>query len=353
MLKNVKIGIVLVLSLISICGKAQQAKSWTDGPLTMSDFKLAGPEAASFADTSSAFFTLVRENKVVKTKGVTYKYQDVNAAFLKDRSWVKEGFMSAALLQKHQIEFDILQYYANMYREDYLFYEDTDRHRFEEWFDGNKGKLSESDYLDLYKHAVDEFRRTGDVSAYPVTRTPFDITQHPYNAAKAAQELHVALVGMIPIGDLGRVPEITHMAASVGYGYTEGKNYFNSDLTFAALAFMHRCYINVNASYGRILFSQGRTAFSLFGGLGYSTWKEDTIFTPSLAGGPTLTQGLCVDVSLHKTLNFLSEKPQEREQKVRVRLYMDETYVISQRVISPTVNLSVGFNFGFRALTRP
>lgn len=353
MLKNVKTGIVLVLSLISICGKAQQAKSWTDGPLTMSDFKLAGPEAASSADTSSAFFTLVRENKVVKTKGVTYKYQDVNAAFLKDRSWVKEGFMSAALLQKHQMEFDLLQYFANLYRDDYLFYDDNVRYRYEEWFDGNKGKMSEKEYLDLFHQAVEEFHRTGDASKYSVSREVFDITKFPYKAAAEANELHLALVGSIPLGDLGRISDIPHVMASVGYGHLSGKNYLSADFTFAALAFLHRGYLGLNASYGRILFSKGKTNFSLFTGVGYSSWKEDNIRSATLAGGPLLSQGICVDISLHKTLNFLAESPQEREQKLRLKLYVDEMYVIRQKVLSPSVNLSVGFNFGFRHLSRP
>lgn len=350
MLKKVKTGIILVLSLISICGKAQQAKSWTDGPLTMSDFPLAGPEAASFADTSLAFFTLVRENKVVESKGVTYKYLDVNAAFLKDRSWVKEGFMSAALLQKHQIEFDLLQYFANLYRDDYLFYHNPVLSLNEEKFDGNKGKMPENEYIQMYNEALDEFHRTGSSSNYSVSREPFDITKLDFLTDKGANDYHLALVGLFPTGDMARLADISHTALMLGYGYREGKNFFMADLSVSPSFFGFRSHYSFSVDYGRDLFSIGKSSLGLYAGLVYSLWKDFDIFSETIASGIGFTQGLCFDVPLHKTYNFLAKSPYVREQKLQFRVYVDEVFIARQRVFTPSIIFSVGFNFGLRRI---
>ncbi|MDY6444666.1 MAG: hypothetical protein SPK76_06535, partial [Bacteroidales bacterium] len=84
--------------LLPFGSRAQISRSWMEGPLTWNDFQLAGPERADDPATSRASFSLMRENKVVKAGGITYKYQDVWAAISPVQSWVKPGRQNVEFL---------------------------------------------------------------------------------------------------------------------------------------------------------------------------------------------------------------------------------------------------------------
>ena len=350
----------------AVCCAGQSLRSWTSGPLTWDDFRPAGPEVAGESAASYASFSLIRENKKVRTKGVTYKYQDVSAAVVPQQSWVKPDGKNDAALRKHQQEFDILQYYATLYREDFMFYNDTLTYRYENYFGTEaKHRLPEMVYLDQFKTAVAAFRETGDASAYPVSREAFDITSYPSHIAPGASEAHFALLRIFPTGDLGKVFSPA-TGFSAGYGFREGKNYFNADLS---IAFADVClkgydasngvaiaaegsFLGFSAKYGRVLFSPGRTELSLFAGVGYNGWKEGHLISPSTVKGVTLTEGICLDIHLHRTFNYLAKTPQVRDSALELKLYADEMYVAARKLVVPTVNVAVGFNFGFRELSR-
>ncbi len=104
------------------------------------------------------------------------------------------------------------------------------------------------------------------------------------------------------------------------------------------------------ASYAS--FSVGKAECSLFGGVGYTSWKKGVVMNHPLACGLTLSEGITADIPLHRTYNFLAKSPQAQDLGVRVKLYVDEMYVAAQKTVMPTVNLSVGVNFGFTKLSR-
>ena len=136
-----KKGLILLVTCLApaVCCLGQGPRSWTSGPLTWNDFQIAGPERADTSATSHVSFSLIRENKKVKTKGITYKYQDVSAAIDPKQSWVKAEGQNDRNLRKHQQEFDILQYYAERYREEYMFYTDPKTDRYENYFTREAG----------------------------------------------------------------------------------------------------------------------------------------------------------------------------------------------------------------------
>lgn len=359
--------LVSCMGLGAACCGAQGLRSWTEGPLDWNDFQLAGPERADTSAVSYASFSLIRENRKVKKEGITYKYQDVSAAIDPRQSWVKAEGRNDRNLQALQQEFDILQYYAALYQEDFMFYTDTRVDRFENYFEAeSKHKLSEMAYLEQFQSAVEEFRRTGDASACPVSREPFDISKYPCQVASGASEMNISLISVFPTGDLARMftPAV---GFSAGYGYREGKNYFCADLSAGVIGLdlqgfdfeygggsysVEGSYFSAAVKYGRILFSSGRTAFSLFAGAGYTAWKEGHLLSKATVGGLTFTEGLCVDVHLHRTVNFLAKTPQAQDAGLQFRLYADEIYYAPGKIVTPTVNLGVGLHFGFRKLSR-
>ena len=357
--------LISVMALLLPLGcRAQFSRSWTEGPLTWDDFQLAGPDLADNPAASEASFSLLRENKVVKANGITYKYQDVTAAISPAQSWVKPGEQSAYNLQQRQQEFDILQFYADRYREDYMFYDDLRLDRYEMYFDEVKHKLSESEYLEQYREALETFHRTGDASAWPVSREPFDITTYPVKMAPGASEGLFSLFTAVPVGDLGKIFKPI-VGLSAGYGYREGRSLFSAEFAVATSVtftnsgtpavgafYVNATYVGIMGKYGYRILSADNVELSLFAGLGYSSWKAGAIMDKPVASGFTLSQGLRVDFPLHRTFNYLAKTPRVQDMGLLIRFYVDEMYVSRAKIFAPTINMSVGLNFGFRKLTR-
>lgn len=349
----------LLLSAALPCG-AQNTRPWTAGPLSWSEFsQVQGEDAASYAS-----FSLMRENRIVKAKGISWKYQDVCAAFDPGQSWYNPWVARVADLQRHQQEFDILQHFAAQYRDDFLFYNDQQYHRFEEFLgDDEKGKLSEAAYLERYRAALDAFHATGDASPYPASREPFDITRFPVRMAAGSKVGHFSFLSVFPLGGLAQLFPPA-FGFSGGLGYREGKSVLGLDLLYGICGltiegdeayktiFTSGVYLGFLASYSRVLFSVGKAECSLFGGVGYTSWKKGVVMNHPLACGLTLSEGITADIPLHRTYNFLAKSPQAQDLGVRVKLYVDEMYVAAQKTVMPTVNLSVGVNFGFTKLSR-
>ena len=358
------IVLTALLCLAAVSGNAQGVKLWTEGPLTWDDFQTV-EERGDASRTSFASFSLYRENKTVRTKGISYKYQDVCAMIAPAQSCVLAGAQDDRTLAQYQQEFDILQHFAVRYREDFMFYHDTKMNRFEEYFDReSKHKLAETYYVTQYRQAVERFRQTGEAGGYPVSREPFDVTAFPVQVASGASEGLVLLSATIPVG---RYAELFHpgVCVSGGYGYQEGKGYFRALLSVGNLGVLtegissglvwlisNGTYVGLSGEYGRIVGSWGKVNLSLFGGVGYSAWKQGHLLVKTPYKGFVLSEGLCVDIHLHRTFNFLSQKPQAQDSALQVKLHVDEMYIAAEQAVAPSIHLGVGMNFGFRNLSR-
>lgn len=360
-----RIVLFLVFCLASVaCCFGQNVRSWTAGPLTWDDFSPARLERADTSATSYASFSLIRKDKTVRTKGVTYMYRDVTAALVPVQSWVKPEGRNDQALRNHQQEFDILQYFATLYRDDFMFYNDTLLYRYEDYF-GNESKhrLVETVYMAKFKDAVAEFRRTGDASAYPVSREPFDITRFPFQVAPAALEAHIGFVSIFPTGDLARIYSPAH-GFYTGFGYREGKDYFSADLSLSLAGALISGFdardgseftataaacLGFSAKYGRVLFSPWGTSLSVFAGVGYTSW---VLTVPETVKGATLTEGVCLDVPLHSTVNFLARRPRVQNLALQFKVYADEMYQAAQKIFVPTINVSAGLNIGYRKISK-
>ena len=169
-----------ILLFASLCCRAQFYRSWADGPLTRYDFQMPFPENAGNVKDAYISLSLIRENKVVKSQDIVYKYQDIMASIIPGQSWISPEARTEATLARLQKEFDVFQHFASRYRDDYLFYNDLRQDQYENYFpETNKHKLPESWYLEQYRLAVQEIGNTGDASPYPVSREAFDITKVP------------------------------------------------------------------------------------------------------------------------------------------------------------------------------
>ena len=60
-----------------------------------------------------------------------------------------------------------------------------------------------------------------------------------------------------------------------------------------------------------------------------------------------------LEFPLKKTMNFLAKKPQLQILNLNVKLYVDELYNASEKIIMPTFNLAVGLDYGWHLITRP
>lgn len=360
--------LIILFACYGVFCQAQSWKTWSSGPLTWDDFQIVDPEFADTSATSYASFTLIRENKTVKTKGIAYKYQDVSAAINPAQSWVKAEGRNDLNLKKIQQEFDVLQHYATLYREDFMFYNDEKLNKYENYFPAeSKHKLSETAYLEMFRSAVEKVHKTGDASKYPVSREPFDITHYPSKMDPGAMEAIILLTTIIPTGELSKMFSPA-FGVTAGFGYREGKNTFRTDLTLGvigpkpgkiytqtmtgALIITEGSCLGLTAKYGRIVFASNSINLSLFAGAGYTSWKNGTLFSKPVISGLTLTEGICLDVHLHRTFNYLAKIPQAHDFGLQFRIYSDQLYHAAQKALIPTVNFSAGLCFGFRKLSK-
>ena len=355
-----------LLLLASVCCRAQFSRPWTDGPLTWYDFQMAAPEGAGVENAAHASFSLIKENKVVKSSDTVYKYQDIVASIIPGQSWVASGSRTDANLARLQTEFDVFQYFASLYRDDYLFYNDTRHDQYEEYFPGeNKHKLSETWYLEQYRLAMEEIKDTGDASRFPVQREPFDITKAPCHIEEGSTRALFSLVGTFPGGALRQEFEPAY-GFSAGLGHREGKGMFGAELAIEAVG-PHNigydehggsidtkgAFLRFMAYYARYLFSEGKMGVNVSAGAGYSAWKPGLIISDPLFSGPTLTQGVNLEFPLKKTMNFMAKKPQLQVLNLNVKVFVDELYDKSAKTIMPTFNIAVGVDYGWHLITRP
>ena len=356
-MKGIRLGITGLLLTAAFCCNAQDLVRWTDGPLTWERFQRID---STQTDPFKVSYTLAKEKKRVKSDGVLYKYQDVTAAIDNQQSWVKTGEDTEANLQKIQHEFDLLQYFAEQCRTDYLFYKDTEFNYYENYFGiDTKRRLPETVYIERYRAALASDQQ------YPVSREPFDITKVPCQIEKGSSDAIISLIDVIPTGELAN-----HFGSAIGfragYGHREGKSLFSAELTvghtglnlsnfnpFVVSAIgVKGAYIGLLARYGRMLFPIKEGGFYLSGGAGYSCWKHGDVMSRAAFGGFTLSQGIDVIVPLRTTMNFISKTPQRREMSLHFRLAVDEMYDAPQKILMPTICLSAGLDFGFRNITK-
>ena len=355
-----------ILLLASLCCRAQFYRSWADGPLTRYDFQMPFPENAGNVKDAYISLSLIRENKVVKSQDIVYKYQDIMASIIPGQSWISPEARTEATLARLQKEFDVFQHFASRYRDDYLFYNDLRQDQYENYFpETNKHKLPESWYLEQYRLAVQEIGKTGDASPYPVSREAFDITKVPCRIEEGSTRVLFYLISVFPGSALRREFEPAY-GLSGGVAHREGKGMFGTELSIAAVG-PHNfgydenggsfdtkgAFLRFMAYYGRYLFSEGKMGVNVFAGAGYSAWKPGLIIADPLFAGATLTQGVNLEFPLKKTMNFLAKKPQLQILNLNVKLYVDELYNASEKIIMPTFNLAVGLDYGWHLITRP
>lgn len=348
----------------ALCGNAQGILRWTDGPLTWERFQRVD---STQTDPYKATFSFSKENKKVKIDGILYKYMDVSAALDTGQCWVQTGKDTDENLQRLQKEFDLLQYFAERYRTDYLFHSSPELTNQHDAYFGTDKKhhLPEVVYIDGYRAALEACKNGKSYEDYHVSREPFDISKVPCQIEKGSSDAIISLVDVIPTGELAN-----HFGPAVGfragYGHREGKSLFSAELTvghtgldlsnfnpFRVSAIgVQGAHIGLMARYCGRLFPIKEGGVYLSGGAGYSCWKHGDIMAHVAFGGITLSQGVDIIVPLQKTMNFVARKPQLRDMSLHFRLSVDEMYAAPQKLLAPTISLSAGLDFGYRNITK-
>lgn len=362
-MKGFRLGITGLLLTAAFCCNAQDLVRWTDGPLTWERFMRVD---STQTDPYWVSYTLAKENKQVKSGGILYKYQDVSAAIDIQQSWVKTGEDTDANLQKIQHEFDLLQYFAEQCRTDYLFYKDTEFNYYENYFGiDTKRRLPETLYIERYRAALASDQKDGTSADYPVSREPFDITSVPCQIEKGSSDALISLLGVFPSGYVATQFNPAYGFVT-GYGYREGGNFYAAQLgiglagekivgylTEARLPIIvEGAYIGALLRYGRRVLPIRTGGLYLSAGVGYSCWKYGHLAGETISGGLTLTQGLDCIVPVRTTMNFIAKTPQRREMALHFRLAVDEMYDAARKKLMPTISLSAGLDFGFRNITK-
>ena len=336
--------LLFLLCAIPFCCQAQSLRRWNEGPMNWTGFRTAEP---SDSVSSHVSYTLAKKKEHFKARGATYYYLDYSAAFIPETSRVKEGAKNDAELQSLQKEFDILEYFARAYRDELL-------------YANVKDIPKETDYIARFRAALEEARLTGDYSKYALSREPFDVSAIEYDAPSKFTGVTPALFTDLPIGDQGRVVYPT-VGFSGAFELGRDKHAFGLQAQIGVSAY-RRHYLNlvkktvpyfgITAFYRRELMSGDKANLSVWGGPGFSGRHHELIDEYVLIGGPSLSEGIIVDLFAGRAVSLSRGHPEQVDRYWQFELTVNELYNLSQGKVFPAVNLSAGLYFQSRHITR-
>ena len=343
-MKKFLLSLVLLLSSAMVCCWAQDVRRWGEGLPDWSGFRVADE-----ADSPDYFvsFTLLRDKKVVRKDGVTYKYMDYTGAILPYMSWVKAEAMNEARLSVVRKDFDILEYYARILRDELLFTFDKDKEK-------------EKEFNQRFQAAREAAHATGDYTKYMVARDSFDVSKIQYETAVFHHGVTVGLFSNIPFGDQGRlVYPSAGLAVVYEFGHERGG--FQAEINVGASPF-RRHYLGLNRKlvpymsaftlYRGEVARNDKWRFSLYGGPGYSTRNFEEYDTRKPVGGLSFCGGVCADFLLGRTVSLSSRHPEQSNRFLQFKLSCNQMYNSRQRKVVPSVNLSAGLWFQSTSIKR-
>ena len=345
------IFILLFLGSAALCpGQDKGLRIWPDTPTDWSGYQVVEPSREEPSFTS---FTLYKEKKSFRKDGINYSYIDVTAAIRPAQSWVRSDAMTETELSSVRRDFDLLEFFALQYRDALLTTQDKD------------GFLM-IEYTRQFEDARERVRKGADLSAYSLPAAPFDITQLAWIRSDRSSGVFLGLGTRIPFGSLTRM---ISPAIGLDFGFERrwGRNAFLLGGT-AGIHFLTYRYFDItgawnnqhqtpsfaiSAGYGRDLFSTEELRLSVhagpaFGGYVFSTNGAMGV----LAGGPGLSEGLCLDYVISRSISFSGRSPEYSDTSLRFRLYSDQIWILGQNYFLPTLNLSVGIHFDSRLLSK-
>ena len=339
-----------LLLLSALPGRAQELRKWSEGLPDWSGFQIAGPARDS---SSYASFTMIKNKVKVVRDGVVYHYLNITAAIDPSRSWVKADQMSDEELALIRQDFDLLEYFARLYRDDLLFEKDRD---------GTQQK----NYIERFHNAQGRVREGESLSRYALQAGEFDITQVPVTFSERSSGVSFGLFTGLPLGSLGRLL-YPSFGVSAGYEFRKGPSSLLIDASVGLNAFKRHYYglegswinhsmassVCLSVQYGRELAAAGPWRLSAGAGPCYSArifnYNRNAAYT---IGGIGLSEGLCADLLFRRAMIFSSRRPERSDAYLRLRLYSDQIWNGPLKNIIPTVNLSVGLHFDSRSISR-
>ena len=336
--------IVLLFFSVALACRAQDVRRWSEGLPDWSGFRIANESDSA---SSYAAFTLIKEKRTVRIKGVKYHYLDVTSALLPYNSWVKADAMNAAELFAVQRDFDLMEYFARSFRDSLFF--TTDKN----------GKM-ERGYVERFRAAQQQAHTTGDYSEYALPGDPFNISNVPYDVSNNHLGESIGLFSNMPFGSQGRLL-FPSVGASLALEFGRERNGFQVEAAIGVSPFRNRYvglrsqivpYVGVFALYRRELFSEGSWRFSVYCGPGYSVrvFNQETFRTK--VGGVSLCEGVSADYYLGRSVIFSTAYPEQVDRFLQFKLSFNQIYNALQQKLVPSVNLTAVILFQGSGINR-
>lgn len=335
---------LLLLAAALLETRAQAIIRWSDGIKDWSGIRISEP-----TDTlpSSISFTLLKEKKSVRTPGITYRYREITAAIIPGQSYIRPDAMTESTLQTIRKDFNILEYYARLLREELL-------------FTTNPQQKLEQQYIALFREAREKAHLTGDYSPFILPDDSFDITRVPFESSRRFHGIALSLFTNIPLGDMGR---LLYPAAGVSLSFGLGQNNSSllAEIDYGLSLYRNRNYdlrdnpvpyIGAFVMYRGALVHTGRWNLSLLGGPGFTLRAFDHLDYRQYIYGPALNEGLCADLHLNRKIWFSSRRPELADTFLRFTLSCGQAYNPAQKLICPSINFAVGVYFQDRTIKK-
>lgn len=349
-MKNI---ITLLLGILISWGAAAQMLPHHEGTcLSWDDFQVRDASE----DGSSSQLIVHWDQKNLKKKVGKYRvhYSLFSVEPRSDLSWVLEDCRTPEELAVNQTLYDMAESFANAMTDSCLF---------------SPAKTEEvlEHFYQAYLEAAKTFRETGQTTfPYPEDKV-WDLDDLKWE--RLAKDLFFGL-GVTNIHILGPGKDL--ISPSKGFQLDIGRRIGESALILdATYGSSDKPYLynewegssskgaiphySVSLQYAYILPRIGDLQISPFAGAGYSRYglRDNYSLTDARIMGATLSEGISVGYFPIHNLRLKGHGPRLSEYGLYLKLYSEQMYLATQKLIMPSINLTAGLAFTSGIFPRP
>ncbi|MCQ2146169.1 MAG: hypothetical protein MJZ16_01490 [Bacteroidales bacterium] len=269
--------------------------------------------------------TFSKNQAVVKTPGITYKYTDVKVIPIPGR----EGEVSSEDLRKYDR-------FAQMMRDSLLF--------------GNDDRDLETNILD----AIAEARQDGSLNRVPSGQSSFDVTKVQWKEQFTGVDYHIGVSSEVPFGflsgysgpafglttDFGLYFQKAFIKPSIGFGVAKAnmKKQMQGSMSNGKLV----PNFNLSLSAGYMVLDKSKVSLSPFAGFGMAYWDYRVLRTGTIRiTGLAAIEGMEMSFHPRRLINYGQNNPHMKYPSYRFRIYASQIVKSNATEILPSVNVSL------------
>ena len=319
--------------MIGARGKAQELRTWSEGPLTVSDLTIVDEPQ----DTITASFIWNQTKKKIHKGRVRFVYYDYCAAFYRESMLVGRNRVSERVVDSLQRLFNLSEYYARAIRDN-----------------GLSNPRTTKEAMLYYAKAYRTARDMNLDNSFTLTND-FDITEKQLKKTIGIN-FYIGSFTKVPFGDMANLVHSFN-----GYTYCAGLsydriiiqvemskgvgNYLGSYSNIRGINTSTKVPLSCfKASVNYVLKESSNYRLTVVAGGGKNEYKfhETEMFS---VDGNVLTEGIRIDWIAHMDNLFTFPFVRVAKYSPFVMLSSDQQWIAGNKTITPSVSFTIGLSF--------